>query len=423
MIETLLWSYIFICATLILFNVGFMLVMAVKANRERIKVKRMYRRILHQMIRIARGKEIEEEYSKFLSTSLASPDALSNYDKAMAQIASEIDSGAFYLIDFDERTRVWIRMEDTSEKEEERAVARTKVRLILRPKRATAEPAEQKFARQCCERHVELTAEAITSLTSSYRKKDEILHTYYAAFLRKYGYLKYAQPPALIANFKDLVEAGGVFACEHVMQAIYTAQDENLVLDMLKFLDEKEDFIHPKIVSDGLLSFQGDAHLLQLLLLEHRSEFSVSMQLNLLTYIRFVSGAHCEAVFEILSNKKEHDEIQFACMRYFGKHRYDKAFRILADFAKNEKGERIEYCIVALTALRNYPSQKTMEILREKIHSPYWFVRYNAAESLETLGVRYDELVDVFDGTDRFAREMMQYQFDQRYAEHKEKGL
>ena len=64
-----------------------------------------------------------------------------------------------------------------------------------------------------------------------------------------------------------------------------------------------------------------------------------------------------------------------------------------------------------------------MEILREKIHSPHWFVRYNAAESLETLGVRYDELVDVFDGTDRFAREMMQYQFDQRYAEHKEKGL
>lgn len=423
MIETLLWSYIFICATLIFFNVGFMLAMAVKANRERIKVKRMYRRILHQMIRIARGKEIEEEYSKFLSTSLASPDALSNYDKAMAQIASEIDSGAFYLIDFDERTRVWIRMEDTSEKEEERAVARTRVRLILCPKRATAEPAEQEFARQCYERHVELTAETIASLTSSYRKKDEILHTYYATFLRKYGYLKYVQSPALIANFKDLTEDGGVFACEHVMQAIYTAQDENLILDMLKVLDEKEDFVHPKIVSDGLLSFQGDAYLLQLLLLEHRREFSVPMQVNLLTYIRFASGSHCEAVFEILSNEKEHDEIRFACMRYFGKHRYDKAFRLLADFAKNEKGERIEYCIVALTALRNYPSQKTMQILREKIHSPHWFVRYNAAESLEMLGIRYDELVDVFDGTDRFAREMIQYQFDQRYAENKEKGL
>ena len=423
MIETLLWAYIFICATLIFFNVGFMLAMAVRARRERMKVKRMYRRILRQIIRIAKGKGLEEEYVKFLSTALPSPDALSHYDKAMAQIASEIENGEFYLLDFDERTRVWIRMEDTSEKEEERAVARTRVRLILRPKRATAKPAEQAFARQCYERQIELSAETMVALTSSYRRKDEILHTYYAAFLRKYGYLKYAQTPALIANFKDLAEEGGVFACEHVMQAIYTAKDENLVLDMLKVLDEKEDFVHPKIVSDGLLSFQGDAYLLQILLLAHRKEFSISMQVNLITYIRFASGAHCEAIFEILSNEKEHDEIRFACMRYFGKHRYDKAFRILADFAKNERGERIEYCIVALTALRNYPSQKTMEILRDKIHSPHWFVRYNAAESLEMLGVRYDELVDVFDGADRFAREMIQYQFDQRYAENKEKGL
>lgn len=423
MIETLLWSYIFICATLILFNVGFMFVMAVKKYRYRSKEKRMYRRILSQIIRIATGEGLEEEYLKFLSTALVLPGALSDYDKAMAQINSEIDSGAFYLTDFEERLRVWIRMEDTWEKEGESTLERTRARLTLRPKRMAAKPIEREFARQCYERHVELTAETITSLTASYRKKDEILHTYYAAFLRKYGYLKYTQPPALIANFKDLVEEGGVFACEHVMQAIYSAQNENLVLDMLKFLDEKEEFVHPKIVSDGLLSFQGDARLLQLLLLERRKEFSISMQVNLLTYIRFVSGAHCEALFEILSNEKEHDEIRFACMRYFGKHRYDKAFRILADFAKNEKGERIEYCIVALTALRNYPSQKTMEILRNKIHSPHWFVRYNAAESLEMLGVRYDELVDVFDGTDRFAREIMQYQFDQRYAEHKEKGL
>lgn len=423
MIETLLWSYIFICATLILFNVGFMIAMAVKERRHLFKVKCMYRRILRQIIRISRDKEVEEEYLKFLSTALVLPDTLSDYDKAMEKIALEIENGTFYLTDFDERTRVWIRMKDTWEKQEERTDARTRARLILRPKRAATKPVQQKVARQYYERHVELTADAITSLTSSYRKKDEILHTYYAAFLRKYGYLKYTRPPALIANFKDLVEDGGVFACEHVMQAIYTSKDENLVLDMLKFLDKKEDFIHPKIVSDGLLSFRGDAHLLQLLLLEHRREFSVSMQVNFLTYIRFVSEAHCEAVFEILSNKKEHDEIQFACMRYFGKHRYDKAFRILADFAKNEKGERIEYCIVALTALRNYPSQKTMEILREKLHSPYWFVRYNAAESLEMLGIRYDELVDVFDGTDRFAREMLQYQFDQRYAENKEKGL
>jgi len=423
MIESLLWSYIFICATLILFNVGFMLVMAVKERIHRTNVKRMRRRILRQMIRIFRGKEVEKQYLQYLSTALTLPNLLSDYDKALEELRSEIENGEFYLVDFDERTRVWMRLRDTVEKPDETVEAESKVRMLLRPKRSAMKPVDKAIARYCFERQLQATAETIASLTASYRKKDEILQTYYAAFLRKYGYMQYAKPPVLIANLKDLVEDGGVFASEHVLQAVYTAKDENLVLDMLKILDEKDDFVHPKIVSDGLLSFRGDARALQRMLLAHRKEFSVAMQVNILTYLRFASGEYCEQVFEVLENEKEHDEIRFACIRYFGKHRYDKAFRLLADFAKNEKGERIEYSIVALTALRNYPSQKTLEILRSKINSPYWFVRYNAAESLEVLGIRYDEMAEVFDGDDRFAREMLQYQFDQRYAENKERGL
>ena len=116
MIETLLWSYIFICATLILFNVGFMLVMAVKERIHRANVKRMRRRILRQMIRIFRGKEVEKEYLQYLSMALTLPNLLSDYDKALEEIRSEIENGEFYLVDFDERTRVWMRLRDTVEK-------------------------------------------------------------------------------------------------------------------------------------------------------------------------------------------------------------------------------------------------------------------------------------------------------------------
>ena len=423
MVETLLWAYIFICATLILFNVGFMLVMAVKAWIERRRIRRMRRWILRQLIRIAEGKALTEEFLRMHSVLLIFPSWLVVYDRALAQLLAEIENGEFYFVDFDDSFDVHVRMCDTSEKEEETVVAKTKVRIRLRPKRSTEKPAAQEFARKCFEKLIELTAKELTDLTSTYRRKDEIIHTYYAAFLRKYGYLRYVAPPALVANMKDLVEGGGVFACEHVLQAIYTSRNEELVYEMLKVLDEKEDFVHPKIVSDGLLSYKGGVGALQRLLLERRKEFSVSMQVNIITYLRFASDGYCEPLFEILQDVKEHDEIRFACMRYFGKHRYEKAFRILADCAKNAKGERIEYCVVALTALRNYPSQKTFEILRGKLNSPYWFVRYNAAESLEVLGIRYDEMVEIFDGTDRFAREMIQYQFDQRYAENKEKGL
>ena len=36
------------------------------------------------------------------------------------------------------------------------------------------------------------------------------------------------------------------------------------------------------------------------------------------------------------------------------------------------------------------------------------------------LGIEYQDLVDIFDGRDRYAREMLQYQFDQRYILEKE---
>ena len=44
-------------------------------------------------------------------------------------------------------------------------------------------------------------------------------------------------------------------------------------------------------------------------------------------------------------------------------------------------------------------------------------MRVNAAQSLEQLEVTYLELQDIFDGSDRYAREMLQYRFDQRELE------
>jgi hypothetical protein len=71
-------------------------------------------------------------------------------------------------------------------------------------------------------------------------------------------------------------------------------------------------------------------------------------------------------------------------------------------------------------ALRNYPCDRTIQILSRHIHHPNWYIRYNATESMEMLGIEYQDLVDIFDGLDRYAREMLQYQFDQRYILDKE---
>jgi hypothetical protein len=52
--------------------------------------------------------------------------------------------------------------------------------------------------------------------------------------------------------------------------------------------------------------------------------------------------------------------------------------------------------------------------LKELLCDRNWYVRYNAANSLERLGVRYEEMIDIFEGRDRYAAEMLRYHLDRK---------
>lgn len=50
----------------------------------------------------------------------------------------------------------------------------------------------------------------------------------------------------------------------------------------------------------------------------------------------------------------------------------------------------------------------------EAMHSPNWYVRYNASASLEAHGLSYEEMMDVLSGNDRYAREMLNYRLESK---------
>ena len=51
-------------------------------------------------------------------------------------------------------------------------------------------------------------------------------------------------------------------------------------------------------------------------------------------------------------------------------------------------------------------------MLKKDLGSANWYIRFNAAKSLETFHLTYLELSDVMDGNDRYAREILQYRMD-----------
>lgn len=415
MIETLLWIYIAVCLSLIFFQCLFIAITALRSYFDRRVVERQYREIVGQLERISVNKSVSKEHCNRLQRDLFLTPTLYCYENALRQVWQEIEDGTLALRDPNEMTKVIIDIRHRAIKGEERSKGHSKIRMCLRPKKSLILPLPKDLAIVYFREYIRQTAPSIVALTASYRKKDDIVHMFYVFMLKKYGYLRHCYTSELVANLRDLLDVGDSICAEGILLAVYQIGDPHVALEILKQVDKKDRFLHPKIISDGLLSFVGNESVLQELLLDHLSEFSETMQVNLLNYLRFASGAYCERVLQLLQSDETYDEVRFSCIRYFGKYPYDPAYGLLAELAAGNGGKRIEYAIVSLAVLRRYPCQQTVDILRAQINSSNWFVRYNATESLETLGLEYQDLIDIFDGQDRFARDMLQYQFDQRY--------
>ena len=415
MIETLLWIYIAVCLSLILFQTFFIIIGIIRSYIDRRMIRSRLLEIVEELERISNGQSVSEEHQALLKKNLFLTTGLYCYESALSKIAEKIENETLSFRDPNEITIVIIDIRHEAIRGEEISRGHSKIRLRMRPKKELIEPIPRELAERYFGEYIRQTAPTMVALTSAYRKRDDIIQMFYVFMLKKYGYLHHCYTPELVANLRDLLDSGNSTCTEGILLAIYQIGDAEIVYKALRQVDNKDRFLHPKIISDGLLSFSGDTANLQELLLDHLSNFSEKMQVNLLNYLRFASGSHCTRLLALLQNEETPDEIRFSCIRYFGKYPYDPAYDLIARFASGESGKRVEYAIVALAVLRRYPCKQTIDILCRQINSSNWFVRYNATESLESLGLEYQDLVDIFDGKDRFAREMLQYQFDQRY--------
>lgn len=420
MVKTLIWIYILICLSLIFFQCAFIAVMAIRSAIDRARVSRMRRGILRQLELIAAKKPVDEKHHKFLRENLPYTPKLYSYEKALRLLFEKSEDSLLSLRDPDEITNVTIYIRHRAIKEEERSRGRSHIFMRLRPKKALIIPLPRETSDFYLAEYIRQTSPDIVSLTDAYRRKDNIIHAFYVFMLKKYGYLRHVYTSELVANLKDLLDNGDCICEEGVLLAIYQMGVSQFVLDALLAADVRDSFLHPKIISDGLLSFSGNAAELQTLLLDNLDLFSIPMRANILNYIRFASGAHCARLLALMQDESTPNEVRFSCIRYFGKYPYEPAYDLLARFAEGVSGNCIEYSIIALTVLRRYPSERTREILCANINSPNWFIRYNSTESLEVLGYEYLDLIDIFEGGDRFARDILQYQFDQRYILNEE---
>ena len=270
--------------------------------------------------------------------------------------------------------------------------------------------------RSCLERF----SEALSSLAATYeRQSDPIRYAFFLYSIKVFGQMSGVTPPDVARILLRALRVPNTYCRENALQAIYGSGQTELVIRALEVIDSEHIAHNKKLLSDGLLTFRGSKDELTDRLWDVFESFDVSMQTVILDYIRFCSPGHRDRLLDILTDETRSSELRFSCIRYFAKYPDEEAYPVLLEMAGDFGNRRWEFPAIACTALASYPGEETVKTLKRALHVANWYVRYNAAESLARLGIGYMDLIEVIDGNDRYAREILQFQLDMQYNQRK----
>ena len=358
--EVLIYAYLAVCAAMIGFNIACIFVFRIKDKRLHHYSQRFIR-IVRQTIK---DQAITDKHCKHLAKKLKKINNLMAFDKTMEELFAEDPK----------QTKEYLRQ--------------------LIP--------------------------VFTYLTLEYKKKSEIQAAYFPYLINKYKVFQ-GQPISIVMGILlELVHSPSLYVRENALQAIYSIGSVEDTINALWILNESSYYHHPKMIADGLLNFSGDTKQLGERLWNNFDRFSNKMQRVIVDYFRFSSPDHQERILELLTSQYVDDEVAYSCIRYLGKYAYPPAYPALMDIVEKYQHDQWIYTAITALALANYPGERTVAILKEMLHSPNWHVRSNASQSLMALGLYYTDMIDVFEGRDRYASEIMRYRFDQKNMKDKE---
>ena len=359
-VEIMIYIYIAICISMILYNVIYVFVLKHRA-RALISNSEKMENVLNEQIEILKnGGEISEKHKKYLCNKLLKTAGVTAFDKALEMVyEKEPELTEKYLID---------------------------------------------------------TFSVFEYVTHKYITKDTLKIAYFPYILHKYKILKHHESERLTVALFDLLRSFNVYCRENTLKALYSMQRPDIVGQALKIIDTNLSFHHPKLVCDGLMFYKGDRDILCQTLFRNFNQYSVGMRVNILNYFRFANVRCDNEMMSLLANEEENREIRFSAIRYFEKFPSEDARPIILNLAENLEKRDWEYQAIATSCLKSYPGDVTFRILVKNLSNSNWHVRQNSAISCEKLGYTYHDLINVFDGNDRYAREIMRYRLDRRKA-------
>ncbi|MCD7722327.1 MAG: HEAT repeat domain-containing protein [Clostridiales bacterium] len=250
----------------------------------------------------------------------------------------------------------------------------------------------------------------ILYLSTVYLGKESMQAVYFLHVIEKYKINNQLIVDSVTELIMQYLKKPNLYCRAKAMKFLYKSKREYDVVNGVLILQDERVYFHRKLLTNGLMSFEGNHSRLAQALFDVFDALGAESQTAVLDYVRHESGDWCDRVFAFLTDEKRDDEVRYSALRYFGKYYYAKAKGVMLRFLSDSDNEKRIYARSAASSLAIYPGQDTIDALKAATSSSDWYIRRNAAESLESMGVTYNDLADIIYGSDRYAREMVAYQ-------------
>lgn len=360
----IIYIYVYVILSLILFDIFYTLNEKIQENRGRKKLSRYKDMIQEQIWIIDNEKEVEKKHLRTLYWKLRGINNLLVYQEAIRQLK------------------------------------------IVEPEKIN--------------KYLYLCSSVFQFFANFYGKKDTIYMAFFASFLSKYYPFHLGSNSIIDDAIMKYVEYKSLYCRENAMLYFYERGSSRLVVNALKKIDEADLYYNQKLLSNDLLKFNGDKIKLSRQLFDEFDSFSPSFQVSIVNYLRFSNIDFNKELFSILESGDYDKEVDLAIIRYFGKTVYSKALPYLL-FLLEKDNVDIEYKIIICRIISAFDNKKVRNILISHVSHPNWYVRKNAAHSLSEMKLTSLDIKKLDSIKDNYGKQMLNYTFKSKEESKKER--
>ena len=260
--------------------------------------------------------------------------------------------------------------------------------------------------------YLDLNHDTFQTLAVVYAEKSAMEKAFFAYIISIYHPDKGREHDQLAETLLDFTDNSTIYCRENVLLALCAMGNAGAIERFFQLLNDNGLYHNPKLLADGLLTFEGDREKLAMQLFEKSKYYNETLQVAIVQFATRLSEAFCKVFLKALQDEMTPLEVKFTLIRYFQRFYYEEALPILLEYVKNDEEENGGLAIPSCAALARYPGDGTVEILKSALCSRNWYVRKNAALSIISLGVEEDVLTELRRSQDRYASETLGYMME-----------